>query len=97
MPRKPNTNLLKSTLAGLLDRDQPATKAELGISDYYIGKLLGASHLKIVGTRKNVNPETGEADRGHPANLYGLTPNGRKVAKRFAARNAQTEGETATA
>lgn len=99
--RQPNTQLLKSTLAALLDRSEPATKADLAVSDYYIGKLLGASHLKIVGTRKVTNPETGKADRGHPANLYALTPNGRKVAKRFVARNAQVEapveGETATA
>ncbi len=98
MPRTPNTNLLRSTLASLLERSEPATKAELGVSDYYIKRLLGDNHLKLVDTVKNINAETGKPDRGHPANRYGLTPNGRKVAKRFVARNSQAEAsETATA
>lgn len=95
MPRTADTTILKAKLAELLESDEPLSKNDLGISDYFIGKLTGANHVRVVGTRKVVNPETGQPDRGHPANLYGLTPNGRKVAKRFVARNAAQEAQTA--
>lgn len=96
MPRTADTTILKQKLAELHASEQPLTKNDLGISDYFVGKLTGARHVKVVGTRKVVNAETGKADRGHPANLYGLTPNGRKVAKRYLARNAQAqEAQTA--
>lgn len=95
MPRTADTTILKAKLAELHESDQPLSKNDLGISDYFVGKLTGAKHVKIVGTRKVVNPETGKADRGHPANLYGLTPNGRKVAKRYLARNAAQDAQAA--
>jgi hypothetical protein len=102
MPRIANTAVLDATILRLAESDQPLTKQALGLSDYYIGKLAKIEKplVTVKATAKVVNAETGEPDRGHPANLYGLTKRGRDKARRLrqkAERNAAPVAETATA
>jgi predicted ArsR family transcriptional regulator len=59
-----------------------ATASDLGVPKTFMNSLAEQGLVEQVGTRKHVNPETGQPSRGRPSHEFALTRKGRDKARR---------------